>query len=83
MVSANDGMHWNLYVNGLLVKQSVSSSGAENFSDPWAIGSGTSGGNTRFFTGNLSEAALYNYGLSASQVAAHYLIAESGATNVR
>jgi hypothetical protein len=83
VVSANDGMHWNLYVNGLLVKQSVSSSGAENFSDPWAIGSGTSGGNTRFFTGNLSEAALYNYGLSASQVAAHYLIAESGATNVR
>jgi len=83
VVSANDGTNWNLYVNGLLVKQSISSSGAENFSDPWAIGSGTSGGSTRYFTGNLSEVALYNYGLSANQVAAHYLIAESGATNVR
>jgi len=83
VVSANDGTNWNLYVNGLLVKQSVSSSGAQNFSDPWAIGSGTSGGNTRYFTGNLSQVALYNRGLPANQVAAHYLIAESGATNVR
>ena len=83
VVSANDGTNWNLYVNGLLVKQSTSSSGAENFSDPWGIGSGTSGGSGRNLTGNLSQVALYNYGLSAHQVAAHYLIAESGATNVR
>ena len=83
VVSANDGTNWNLYVNGILVKQSVSSSGAANFSDPWAIGSGTSGGSGRTLSGNLSQVALYNYGLSASQVAIHYLIAESGATNVR
>ncbi len=83
VVSANDGTNWNLYVNGILVKQSVSPSGAENFSDPWGIGSGTSGGNTRYLSGNLSQVALYNYGLSANQVAVHYLIAESGATNVR
>jgi hypothetical protein len=83
VVSANDGTNWNLYVNGILVKQSVSSSGAENFSDPWAIGGGTSGGSSRYMSGNLSQVALYNYGLSPAQVAAHYLIAESGATNVR
>jgi hypothetical protein len=83
VVSANDGTNWNLYVNGILVKQSGSTSGAQNFSDPWAIGSGSSGGANRFLTGNLSQVALYNYGLSPAQVAAHYLVAESGATNVR
>jgi Concanavalin A-like lectin/glucanases superfamily len=83
VVSANDGTNWNLYVNGLLVKQSSSSSGANNFSDPWAIGSGTSGGSFRYLSGNLSQVALYNHGLSANQVLAHYLIAESGTSNVR
>lgn len=83
VVSANDGTNWNLYVNGTLVKRSTSSSGATSFTDPWAIGSGSSGGSGRYFNGNLSQVALYNYGLSPAQVMAHYLIAEAGATNVR
>jgi Concanavalin A-like lectin/glucanases superfamily len=78
VVSTYDGTNWNLYVNGVLVKQSPSGSGAADFSDPWRIGSGSADGANRLFTGNLSQVALYNYGLTPNQVFAHYFVGTYG-----
>ena len=78
MVLSSDGINCSLYMNGALVAQSPDPNGAVNFSDDWVIGDGSSSGNTRYFNGNISEVAIYNYGLSPSQVLTHYLTGEEG-----
>jgi autotransporter-associated beta strand protein len=80
VVSTYDGTNWNTYVNGSLVAQSQSSTGAPYFVDPWSIGDGSVSGNGRWFTGNLSQVALYDYGLTPEQVLTHYLAGEYGVT---
>lgn len=72
VVLSSDGTHTTLYVNGVQVQQVSDTSGAQTFSDDWVIGDGSSAGNGRFFNGNISEVAIYNYGLSAAQVQSHY-----------
>lgn len=72
VVLSSDGVNCSLYENGVLVGQSADTSGAVNFADDWMIGNGSSAGNGRFFNGNISEVAVYNYGLTASQVLKHY-----------
>jgi autotransporter-associated beta strand protein len=80
VVSTYDGTNWNTYVNGSLVAQSQSGTGATYFVDPWSIGDGSVSGNNRWFTGNLSQVALYNYGLTPEQVLTHYFVGEYGVT---
>jgi len=79
VVLSSDGTNCSLYVNGSLVQRSPDTSGAVNFADDWVIGNGSSAGNTRFFNGNISQVAIYGYGLNASQVLAHYYVGEVNA----
>jgi autotransporter-associated beta strand protein len=79
-VVSNDGTNWNLYLNGVLITTSPDPVGALDFTDPWAIGNGSSSGYGRLFQGNLTEVAIYNYALSPSQVYAHYFAGEYGAS---
>lgn len=72
VVLSSDGANCSLYENGVLVQQSADTSGAVNFADDWMIGNGSSAGNARWFNGNISEVAIYNYGLTAGQVLKHY-----------
>ena len=76
LVSTFDGTNWNLYVNGQLVSQGADTVGALNFSDPWAIGTGSADGFSRFFAGNICQVALYTYSLTPVQVLAHFYEAE-------
>ena len=79
VVLSSDGTNCSLYVNGSLVQRSPDTSGAVNFADDWVIGNGSSAGVTRFFNGNISQVAIYGYGLNASQVLAHYYVGEVNA----
>ncbi len=74
VVVSNDGTNTALYLNGVLIQSVPDTTGAINFSDPWAIGNGTSAGNSRYFNGNLSEVAIYSHGLTAAQVLNHYSV---------
>src|SRR6267142_2362345 len=65
VVTTFDGTNWNMYINTVLVGQTPDSSGAVNFTDPWAIGSGTVDGSTRFFQGSVCQVALYTNALSS------------------
>ncbi len=78
LVSTYDGTNWNLYVNGILVGHGADSVGAINFSDPWAIGTGTSDGNSRYFEGNICHVALYTNALSQIQVLNHLFMGYVG-----
>jgi autotransporter-associated beta strand protein len=80
VVLVNDGANWSLYVNGTLVQRNGDTVGAINFSAPWRIGTGSASGANRFFSGNISQVALYNYGLSTAQVYAHYFAGKYGST---
>jgi autotransporter-associated beta strand protein len=73
VVLANDGTTTSLYINGVLIQSKSDSVGAISFSDPWAIGNGTSAGNSRHFKGNISQVAIYSQGLTAAQVLNHYI----------
>ncbi len=74
VVLANDGTNSSFYINGVLIQSKPDSVGAISFSDPWAIGNGTSAGNGRHFNGNISQVAMYNHGLTAAQVLNHYFV---------
>jgi hypothetical protein len=74
VVLANDGTNTSFYINGLLIQSKSDSVGALSFSDPWAIGNGTSAGNSRHFNGNITEVAIYGHGLTAAQVLNHYCV---------
>jgi hypothetical protein len=78
VVLSSDGTTTSLYLNGTLVQSVADTSGAQNFSDPWAIGNGTSGGASRFFNGNICQVALYNHGLSSNSIVAHYYMGKYG-----
>ncbi len=74
IVLSSDGTNCSLYQNGVLVSQSGDTKGSVEFSDDWMIGDGSSAGNGRLFDGNIAEVAIYNYGLTPSQVLTHYYI---------
>lgn len=81
LVLANDGSKDSFYINGTLVASGSDSTGSILFSDfiTWAIGNGTSGGNGRTFNGNICQVAIYNYGLTSTQVLNHFYEAEVNA----
>jgi fibronectin-binding autotransporter adhesin len=87
LVSTYDGTNWNLYVNTKLVGQGSDAIGAINFTAPWAIGDGTTGsaggnsGDLRFFSGNLTEVALYTNALTPAQVLNHFCVGELGTSS--
>jgi autotransporter-associated beta strand protein len=76
VVLANNGTNTSLYINGILIQSTPDTTGSVNFSDNWAIGNGTSAGNSRYFNGNICQVAIYNYGLTPSQILAHYYVGE-------
>jgi autotransporter-associated beta strand protein len=80
LVSTYDGTNWNLYVDGQLVGQGADTVGAINFSDPWAIGTGSADGFSRFYQGNICQVALYTNALTPAQVLNHYYVAEINAS---
>jgi hypothetical protein len=79
LVSTYDGTNWNLYVNTKLVGQGADTVGAINFSDPWAIGTGSADGFSRFFQGTICQLAMYTNALTPAQVLNHYYEAELNA----
>ncbi len=74
VVMSSNGTNCSLYVNGVLVQQSADTTGSVQFANDWKIGNGSSGGNGRLFNGNICQVAIYNHGLTASQVLNHYYI---------
>ena len=76
LVSTYDGTNWNLYVNAQLVGQGADTVGAINFPDPWAIGTGSADGFSRFFEGNICQVALYTNALTGAQVLTHFYAGE-------
>ncbi|MEJ0091698.1 MAG: LamG-like jellyroll fold domain-containing protein [Limisphaerales bacterium] len=85
VVMSSDGTNCSLYVNGVLVQQSADTTGSVQFPDDWKIGNGSSAGNGRLFNGNICQVAIYNHGLTASQVLNHYyvgLLNSSASTSV-
>jgi hypothetical protein len=74
LVLANNGSTTSFYVNGVLVQSKSDTAGASSFTDPWAIGNGTSGGSSRRFSGDIAQVAFYSHGLSAAQVLNHYCV---------
>jgi len=74
VVLANNGTSTSLYINGVLIQSKSDAVGAISFSDPWAIGNGTSAGNGRHFNGNITEVAIYTNGLTSAQVLNHYFV---------
>jgi autotransporter-associated beta strand protein len=82
VVLSSDGSNCTLYLNGGIVAQNTDRNGAVNFTDDWVIGDGSSAGNSRLFNGNISEVAIYNYGLSAAQIQSHYYYGMAGTNNL-
>jgi hypothetical protein len=78
VVLANDGTNTSLYLDGELISSTADTTGAVDFTDPWAIGNGTSAGASRFFNGNICQVAIYHHGLSAGQVFSHYFAGKYG-----
>lgn len=82
VVLSNDGTNTSLYINGKLAQSTPDTTGSITFptTTQWAIGDGTVDGNTRYFKGNICQAAIYNHGLSADQVLNHYYFGELNAS---
>ncbi|MGC3958484.1 MAG: hypothetical protein QM813_11250 [Verrucomicrobiota bacterium] len=72
VVLTHDGSTWRLWVNGRMVQASADAVGAMNWTAPWRIGAGSANGSGRLFFGNLSQVAIYNFGLSTNQVLNHF-----------
>ncbi|WP_375426342.1 PKD domain-containing protein, partial [uncultured Friedmanniella sp.] len=73
LVATQDGTAgMKMYVDGVLVGTNPQTSN-QSYNGYWRVGGDTSwGGNSSFFNGNLDEAAVYGYALTATQVKAHY-----------
>ncbi len=72
LVGTYDGTNWSLFRNGDKVASAASTVGALPVSGGgWSVGS-TGNGWDEHFTGAIDEVAIYNYALSASQVAQHF-----------
>lgn len=72
LVGTYDGANWKLYRNGVLVAAHADAVGALAVNDAdWAIGS-TGNGWADNFAGTVDEVGIYNYALSANQIAGHY-----------
>ena len=82
VVSTYDGTNWNMYVNGEAVGHGADTNGAINFSDPWAIGTGSADGFSRFYQGTICQVALYTNALSPARVLAHYYAGLFGVTSI-
>ncbi len=80
VVCTHDGSTWRLYVNSALVQTSPDPVGALNWPAPWRIGTGSADGASRLFNGNISQVAMYNYGLSSNQVLNHFAVGKVGVT---
>ncbi|MBM7565896.1 LamG-like jellyroll fold domain-containing protein [Paenibacillus sacheonensis] len=63
-----DGTAWRIYKNGVLVNSSTDAQGAITASGSWMIGATPYG--DQFFSGQIYDARVYNYGLSDAAVAA-------------
>jgi autotransporter-associated beta strand protein len=74
VVVSMDGTNCSLYQNGVLVAQQPDTNGSYVFPEDWVIGAGSGAGTSRVFNGNISEVAIYNYGLTAAQVLTHFYI---------
>src|ERR1700678_827732 len=72
LVVSMDGTNCSLYQNSVLVNQQPDVNVSYVFPDDWVIGDGSDSGNGRVFFGNISEVAIYNYGLTAQQVLNHF-----------
>ncbi|MDB6021716.1 MAG: hypothetical protein JWQ04_1573, partial [Pedosphaera sp.] len=83
LVLSSDGTNCSLYVNGVMVNHTADTSGSAAFASDWAIGTGSPDGqyntNIRYYHGNMSQVAIYNHGLTADQVLAHYYVGEINA----
>jgi hypothetical protein len=77
-----DGEYWNMYQNGQYIGFSYDPVGALDWPLAWAIGSGTADGASRKFSGNICQAAIYNYALSPDQVQAHYVAGTTTQVNL-
>lgn len=82
IVLTSDGTNCSMYINGGLASRTSDTSGSQNFSDDWVIGDGSSAGGGRYFSGGISEVALYDHGLTAAQIKTHYLMGLYGTTNL-
>ena len=80
LVATFDGTNWNLYVNTKLVGTGADTVGAINFVDPWAIGTGSADGDSRFYVGSICQVAMYTNALSQAQVLNHFFSAEVNGT---
>jgi len=77
VVCAYDGTNWIMYVNATPFQTNADATGSLNFVDPWRIGTGSGDvGTGRYFSGNISQVALYNHGLTAAQVLNHFYFGE-------
>jgi len=74
----HDGSVWRLYVDASLVQANADTVGALNWPAPWRIGTGSATGANRLFTGNISQVAMYNHGLSSNQVLNHFAVGKVG-----
>jgi len=63
-----DGTAWRIYKNGVLANSSTDGQGAVTASGNWTIGATPYG--DQFFSGQIYDARIYNYGLSDAAVAA-------------
>jgi hypothetical protein len=73
VVISYNGTNWSIYVNSIPQPSNADTVGSINFSSPWRIGTGSGDyGSSRYFSGNLSEVAMYTNGLTAAQVLKHY-----------
>ncbi len=85
LVATYDGTNWNIYQNAQLVGHNASSWGSISFAGNWNIGigsadAGPTGGNPRWFAGNLCYVALYTNALTPTQVLNHFYSAELNAS---
>jgi hypothetical protein len=82
-----DGTNWNIYRNGVLEGSQPGTGSIAISNTWWAIGARgrwkhqagyPTSGLEEQFAGGIDGAAIYNYSLSAAQIAAHYLAGTAG-----